>query len=763
MEEVLADADPFYLGEVEVRARRVPVMEEAGATTVMTAAQLEAHGDRTIAQALERVPGMSVYTHTKGQSRVRLRGFDQAYLVVLIDGVPIDDIYSTDIDLSNIPLALVERIVIERGVSSALYGSDGTAGVINIVTRRPGHLLAEVKTELGSNNNNIYSAIVGASRGDFHFLLSGLLMHSDGFEPSKRLNAKTRRAWFDRFIRYELYPVDGPFGSGPMNTFEDVATPAKTQYIEDKGLWDHQDFSKVQLAAKAGYAVSPHLDVNCSASLLVHRGRTSTYEPMAFSSYRGNAWRPNWPYFGDDPEETKKFALRNRAFVWPLVYEARIAPVISARQKNASLVLAPFYLEKKTTQEGYASADHVFMKGESMLLAGRGVPEPYYDLKKLRVLGGRAIGTLRPSSWHKIAVSLMVRHDAYLGAEQAIDPRTSPSTYELRGSEPYRAEDLAAWTLSAGIEDEVTLWKRLRLSVGISYDSLSFYRFRSRTGLEYADRYIASDDSLFLGTNDSLNPVAGAIYTAVPGRLNVHASGAIKTRFPSLGDYAKIVNAEQDQGLGPERAYHANGGLTALFFHESLSLRADVFTSSVFNKIVKLAKEEPPVNADRQTAQGIEGLATLTLGRFDKLVSFVASAGYTYVNVRNEDYSDNETVNKGRRVEYTPAHHLTADIAFDWSFGTSMGIWCTALVHQVAYAMNRRPENIDTPYDTSYFSAQRLHDPFYVNVRATQRFWEDYELSFTVKNLLDDYGMDPFNPGAGRTFYLSLTGKWGTP
>jgi outer membrane receptor protein involved in Fe transport len=758
-----ADFDPFYLGEVEVRDRRIPAVEEAGTTTVITAEQLAAHGDRTIDQALERVPGMSSYTHTKGQVRVRLRGFDQAQLVVLIDGVPIDDIYSTDIDLSNIPVNLVTRIVIERGVSSALYGSDGTVGVINIVTRRPGPWLAEVQTEIGSNNNNLYSALVGTSVKRFHFLLSGIILHSDGFEPSHQLDAAKRRKWFDRFIRYDLFPVDGPFGSGPMNTFDDVATPAKSQYIDDTGQWDHQRSTKVQLATKAGYSFSENLELRCSASLLLYRGQTSTYEPAAHSSYRGDAWKPNWPYFGDDPLEVKKFALRNRAFVWPLVYEARVTPLLSAHRKRATLVLAPFYLENKTTQEGYSSADHRYVKGESMLFTGQGVMEPYLDAKKLRSSGGRMLGTLRLAPWHTLAASVLLRHDSYLGAEQAIDARTSPQTFEIMGGSPYRIEDLAAWTFSVGLEDEVRLWKRVRLAVGISYDSLSFYRFRSRSGPQYADRYIATDDSLFMGTSDSLNPVASAVYTAIPSRLLFHASGAMKTRFPSLGDYAKIESAEQDTGLQPERAYHANGGLELLFASEALRLRADVFTSSVFHKIVKLAKEEPPVNADRQTAQGVESVATLTLRPSGKLASLVASAGYTYGNVRNEDYSKDETVNKGRRVEATPAHQITADLCVDWSVGTSFDAWLTALVDQIGYGMARRPESVDAPYDTAYFSVERLHDPLYLNARVTQRFLEDYEAAVTVKNILDDYGMDPFNPGPGRTFYFSLTGNWGAP
>ena len=40
------------------------------------------------------------------------------------------------VDLSTIPMAAVERIEVLKDSASAIYGSDATGGVVNIITRK---------------------------------------------------------------------------------------------------------------------------------------------------------------------------------------------------------------------------------------------------------------------------------------------------------------------------------------------------------------------------------------------------------------------------------------------------------------------------------------------------------------------------------------------------------------------------------------------------------------------------------------------------
>src|SRR3546814_8252735 len=69
-----------------------------------------------------------------------MRGLPRVTTLVLINGRRAGDSASSSssgqFDLSTIPLSLVERIEVLPSGSSAIYGGDGLAGVINIVLRR---------------------------------------------------------------------------------------------------------------------------------------------------------------------------------------------------------------------------------------------------------------------------------------------------------------------------------------------------------------------------------------------------------------------------------------------------------------------------------------------------------------------------------------------------------------------------------------------------------------------------------------------------
>jgi outer membrane receptor protein involved in Fe transport len=55
--------------------------------------------------------------------------------LVLIDGRPINNGWDGGVNFNTLPTEMVERVEVVKGPSSALYGSQATAGVINIMTR----------------------------------------------------------------------------------------------------------------------------------------------------------------------------------------------------------------------------------------------------------------------------------------------------------------------------------------------------------------------------------------------------------------------------------------------------------------------------------------------------------------------------------------------------------------------------------------------------------------------------------------------------
>lgn len=748
------DQQVFEVGEVVVTDHKMAHIERAGTTDVVTASDMEARGETSLVQPLEMLPGIQVYTHTKGHSRIRMRGFDQDKLVLLVDGIPVTDIYSTDVDVSAVSVLGISKIVINRGVSSALYGTDGALGSINVVTRRPTRMFGSGRVEYGLYNNATYHLAQGGPVGNLYYWVSGTLATSNGFKPSARLDAATRREWFDRLMRYDLYG----------KTFEDVLFPARNQYIQDDDTWNHQDFNKYHVNAKAGYKLGRSMEVGLNTGFYYYQGRTNTYDSGAYSDWNlaQEKWRINRrPAWDDDQVNVKDFGLRNRSFVWPEVYRISIAPYFTGRWSDLSLRFVPFVTHAYARQEGYASNDHSYTKGQSALYTDRRQDpyDPFYDIKYYGSAGLRLMPSYRFSRDHRLNAMLHWRRDTFAEQGQAISPAVSPNIHALTGGCPYEVSDLAAHYVTLALEDEFKMFGRLKGSLGVSYDVQKLSLFRQRDGLWYGDVYKVKDDPLLAGTRDSFNPVAGFIYEPIRKTLRLQWAGSIKSRFPTLNEYDKIREAEYDQGLKPERSYNSNAGFELWLADRKVRLRSDYFISVMDDRIYKINRDDPPVNIERMVSQGNESILSLDFKNLAGLFDLSATLAYTYVHARNHDDSDEEQVNKGDWVEFTPEHQVTADVRFKFKSRTTATIWATYLHGARIYVMNQAPEEFAS-YSTDYFTTAKLHNPFMLNLRISQKLGKYAELYALARNLLDDYRMDPFNPGPGRMVWLGLSATW---
>ncbi|MFC3527112.1 TonB-dependent receptor plug domain-containing protein [Paracoccus mangrovi] len=131
------DPDTVQLDPVVITGGLTPIAADAygRAHTVLTADEIERRGLRTVQDALRIVPGVAVSSAGASQTQVRIRGAEGNHTLILIDGVPAtggnDEYY-----LSGLETANIDRIEVLRGPQSVFYGSNASAGVINIVTRR---------------------------------------------------------------------------------------------------------------------------------------------------------------------------------------------------------------------------------------------------------------------------------------------------------------------------------------------------------------------------------------------------------------------------------------------------------------------------------------------------------------------------------------------------------------------------------------------------------------------------------------------------
>ena len=105
------------------------------AASVITAQEIEERGILSVQDALRAVPGVSVNGTGHSSTQVRIRGGEGNHTLILIDGVEAaggDGEYI----LTGLETANIERIEVLRGPQSVYYGSNASAGVVNIITKK---------------------------------------------------------------------------------------------------------------------------------------------------------------------------------------------------------------------------------------------------------------------------------------------------------------------------------------------------------------------------------------------------------------------------------------------------------------------------------------------------------------------------------------------------------------------------------------------------------------------------------------------------
>ncbi|MDR6266641.1 TonB-dependent receptor domain-containing protein [Roseobacter sp. N2S] len=131
--------DTLDLGELILSGGLSPIAQSAlgRAASVVTADQIKDRGITTVQDALRALPGVSVNGTSNSSIQVRIRGGEANHTLILIDGIEAaggDAAYN----LSGLEASNIEKIEVLRGPQSVYYGSNASAGVVNIITRKGG-------------------------------------------------------------------------------------------------------------------------------------------------------------------------------------------------------------------------------------------------------------------------------------------------------------------------------------------------------------------------------------------------------------------------------------------------------------------------------------------------------------------------------------------------------------------------------------------------------------------------------------------------
>lgn len=228
--------DVTSLEEVEVRADKPLVEYKIDRKVVNVDQQVQAQGG-TAVDVLERIP--SITTDLEGN--VELRG--SSSFIVLIDGKP--SIITGSDALNQIPASTIEQIEIITN-PSVKYDPDGTAGIINIITKK--------------NTLKGLSGIVNLSASN-----------SPDYSASVMLNYRTKKTSISLSADYSRREMTAN-RTGYRESYS-ADTTGYLQTISD------MDMVRESISFKAGidYSISDHNTITAEGSYRMHNSSRDNY------------------------------------------------------------------------------------------------------------------------------------------------------------------------------------------------------------------------------------------------------------------------------------------------------------------------------------------------------------------------------------------------------------------------------------------------------------------------------------------------------
>lgn len=172
-EPPLASLDLEELMDVEVvtaSRRPEPLSQVAGAVTVLDEEDIFQSGAKTIPEVLRLVPGVHVAQMDTDRWAIGIRGFNGVLSnkhLVLVDGRPITSPATAGVAWGNlVPVSMVKRIEVVRGVWTHLWGADSFTGVINIITKPAEETQGGQSVTLAGTTGVEQSVRYGGTMGD---------------------------------------------------------------------------------------------------------------------------------------------------------------------------------------------------------------------------------------------------------------------------------------------------------------------------------------------------------------------------------------------------------------------------------------------------------------------------------------------------------------------------------------------------------------------------------------------------------------------
>jgi outer membrane cobalamin receptor len=255
---------------VEVTTESVPVEASSASVVVLTRSYIDDSHAVSTADLLATVPFLHVAQNGSAGSltTVSIRGGKPKFTLVLIDGVPVNDITNIlggSVDLSSISTTNIERVEIVSGPLSSIYGSEAVSGVINIISRRDAKPTVELQAEGGGfgSDQGVVTARGGSQKTSYglsgSYFNIGAQVKSDAFslgtaaadirfEPgaNKALQAQVRY----QHDQDSSFPING---GGPELSILQTPEESHSGAIVFSSSFHHQVMAKWLYGVEAVY------------------------------------------------------------------------------------------------------------------------------------------------------------------------------------------------------------------------------------------------------------------------------------------------------------------------------------------------------------------------------------------------------------------------------------------------------------------------------------------------------------------------------
>lgn len=712
----IANADTSVnLGEVSVTATKtyVTTSESPASVEVVTSEQISNKQVQRVDEALKDVSGVYVradadHTPNSWSNTVTLRGIPgYSRTSVLVDGVSINNAFSSGVNWSTIAVEDIEKIEVVKGPFSSLYGGNAMSGVINIIRKKPTKQEFNIKTGYGSNN---YKNLEFSYRDKFYGSL--------GID----INYGNKKS--DGYIS-ELAVKSPSNGTGGTDvTGQQLTTDYKgdTKYIVgDKGKksWIQDDvglklFYDINNASKITFDYNHHEDetkynsfnsyLRDSSGNLIYSG-SAQLDPTHKTTLSEKDF-----LFGPNGETSDRFTLS---------YTNTFSDTIDLDIKANYLKNTYWYVSQTT---GALSS---------------GGPGTYTDIPNEKLFTSIQFN-FQLGDYNYITTGIDITKSKL---QKDINTLTSWRDYDSKTT-LLRENNGESTTQAFLIQDTIDISKSLIAYVGGRYDYWE-------TKGDFKD-YVNSISTSYDKRHDSyFSPKISLVYLPAKG-TTLRTSWGKAFRAPSLSDlysayYSGAKLIQSSPTLEPEKVSSWEIGFEQKFITDTqlkVTYYENTLTDLMYSTDVSSTLNEKR-NAGKAEVKGVEIEVKQALS--DAISTF---ANFTY-NKSEMLENDSKPTSIGKQLTYVPEKQFNLGISGNYSS------WNGSIIGSYVDDMYTTDDNMDIIKDV--YGAYESY--FIVNTKIGYKIRDYLSASISINNLFDkEYFQSDMTPG--RTVYAELAFKF---